>query len=1785
MTSLNTEPVPPVQPPVPRPRKRTISATGREREKEKEKERAERERERAVRTTGFGFPFSSPGASKNQPTSPSPPPQASQPNQTPIPIKRESTGTESRRGSQIVHYSGFINRHSGASVIAIRGHALSTALAKNWKPYKAILKGSKLFLYKPPNDRTVPIKALFPQGLESVIDETPNRPETVIEEPEPPTARSLPEKEEPRRRMRLYQGRSRHPELVLGEDGSVIKGSVDALLHEAVFGTSFVTDDTWKGFAFSMMLCIPRLMDRVQFETRLIRYVRLLIEGASEEEQEGLRLRGFLLARQYISDYGAPIAQDVWDVFYSEAFSPEPTSDQESAQILTETAPSVNVSRSGQLDTATSSASPEGQVSRQNEGMASNLAAKLETEGLTSELQLRLESGMVARSLTVFQRALILNESSSIRAADIIGFGPYELDDTNDPVLDDTAYASLFGSDDSPHWLTRYIVADVLNVGGGGGPSVSHSDFIQASKTHMRSSLINHWIKVGEYCHLTGDRCSWKAIESALCSRPVARLDTVWKRVDNRGVGLVQGWLKDDNGGASQKRVLAPWGGDVRERVAELWRIVRVESTSKEDQWDAKILAEIAHLVRPIVSEFSQAKSGEPLTDDNAIVSGLVQFWRSVHGRPLPRSHGLQAFLSQSFAAEPRQKGRFEPYHWRRPVNNSFAHTLVPLLFVEPLPTVSFIDRDSLIRSRKESWDSLPHPGLDEAQIAQLGHIRTTLDSGRQRTIKLVPSGEMGGLILKMYDGELILSVPDILLERISRPPSSVETGLDRQPSQIRVNHPGLDRKSSIVRRNSLPALSQPTHLMIPEAPPENTLRVVVKGGTLDRLVDILISGLDGVSVAVADDNGEMPLRDGRRTRALRLDHNEFKSIWWSVFRSFVTPLVFFELLRKRFLNLGTTPASTTKARIHVLAVVSEWLEKGTGAQDILADSELYNSMRDFLDISARIPSNLGSEERIAWMEVENARQNTFSLFMTQTRRPKLQYPLSVLSADSSTAQNYGTYLSAIDDLDPEALVDNLDALAAATMRAVTADDVFAAVDLLEVQSADRTGWFLSHEPVTTSDDIEIQTIYYHFQQIEPSPLISELAQESIYRFLPANIRGLVRAHAVVRKFLMTQILAPRLGLRQRQARMELLLRAIEVCRLRMGGQTPRDIASSRSVRSFVETAIISAIVSPESRLFTVAWLSVATARGVSMESVASLISRPVVRSTANHGYLTVDIGWLFERALEIGSLPNVVESNREASNLINMEKRRHLFNLIITSLTIQPSRSRRLRVELDRIDIERLNNMHREVAGHPFDLRLLKEEAYQESLHPPFPLPHSKKALRPFARIIQAQQEKCKRDRQLRERLLREKGAEQQRAERMEEDIDRAMHTRPQNPRAVKQQRSRRTMSSAFFNLMRPLSSAFTSDTIYASPVKRSPEELDFQPNGKPSLVINIVGATVMPFINSVRLFLFTLTTEDGGRYLLQASTNSGLEGWISAISQTAKLSTARRLTYIGNTPKPQFADHIQVVSQTTRRHPTAVFGVELDFLLEREAGGNEVPIGAVPRILDMCLNEIEAHGLQEVGLYRIPGATSAINTIREQFDNGEEVTYFSQDYLDIFAVCDTVKTWLRSLPEPIFPEKSYYEAIHIMQMPDFEERLVAVRNVVHNLPTTHFYLLRRICEHLERITDYEEQNHMTAQALAVLFNPTLLRSPSNNFGELMHNMTHTSQLLQSLIIHFHRIFDETDVEQDDEIEEADVTEHTGDERPTDSRLSSVPTDVIHDHDPDLELPPSLQNSEPETL
>lgn len=240
--------------------------------------------------------------------------------------------------------------------------------------------------------------------------------------------------------------------------------------------------------------------------------------------------------------------------------------------------------------------------------------------------------------------------------------------------------------------------------------------------------------------------------------------------------------------------------------------------------------------------------------------------------------------------------------------------------------------------------------------------------------------------------------------------------------------------------------------------------------------------------------------------------------------------------------------------------------------------------------------------------------------------------------------------------------------------------------------------------------------------------------------------------------------------------------------------------------------------------------------------------------------------------------------------------------------------------------DLERLNIIEREVSKIKFDLRAIREDVHWEASHM-----HTgsqpKRSQRPFQKLLAAQHEKNKRDRNLRERLERERKQEQFRIDKREEYLSKAMNTRHhQYTPAQRQHRMKKSGSVTFFQqLMRPISNAFALDHVDINTPKRTAAELDFTPTGKPALVLSIVDARISLSMNYERSYTFQLDTEDGGHYLLQAATRAEMTKWINTIDHVSKTAAKRRLTYIGNSPKPKLSDHIHDRPTTASRDPTA--------------------------------------------------------------------------------------------------------------------------------------------------------------------------------------------------------------------------------------------------------------------
>ena len=302
-----------------------------------------------------------------------------------------------------------------------------------------------------------------------------------------------------------------------------------------------------------------------------------------------------------------------------------------------------------------------------------------------------------------------------------------------------------------------------------------------------------------------------------------------------------------------------------------------------------------------------------------------------------------------------------------------------------------------------------------------------------------------------------------------------------------------------------------------------------------------------------------------------------------------------------------------------------------------------------------------------------------------------------------------------------------------------------------------------------------------------------------------------------------------------------------------------------------------------------------------------------------------------------------------------------------------------------DRVGIDRMNNMLKEAIASERGYRLVKEDAQRESVQLA-PSYIGRRNIRPFQSLITAQVEKVRRDRQARERLSKEKRQEQQRNDRFESEMNRAMQpSKRPSLNLPKHERGKRSMS-ALFRVVRPISTAFTSDraNVQADIKRRRFSTLDFQPIGKPSLVLSLTGATSSIFHSDERPYTFDLTTEDGGKWLFQATSHRELVRWTDAIIGASK----KRLTYIGN-DQPQLSDIVGDMSRThehvphdagkpvedlkhaTFTHIHVVFGVSLDSLVSRESS-TPVDAEGVPVILQQLINEVEYRGLTEVGICR---------------------------------------------------------------------------------------------------------------------------------------------------------------------------------------------------------------------
>ncbi|XP_070820719.1 rho GTPase-activating protein 25 [Chaetodon trifascialis] len=171
----------------------------------------------------------------------------------------------------------------------------------------------------------------------------------------------------------------------------------------------------------------------------------------------------------------------------------------------------------------------------------------------------------------------------------------------------------------------------------------------------------------------------------------------------------------------------------------------------------------------------------------------------------------------------------------------------------------------------------------------------------------------------------------------------------------------------------------------------------------------------------------------------------------------------------------------------------------------------------------------------------------------------------------------------------------------------------------------------------------------------------------------------------------------------------------------------------------------------------------------------------------------------------------------------------------------------------------------------------------------------------------------------------------------------------------------------------------------------------------------------------------------------------------------------------------------------------PTSgVFGKDLmdTVTYEQRFGPHMVPI-----LVQKCVEFIKEHGLNEEGIFRLPGQDNAVKQFRDAFDAGERPSFPSDT--DVHTVASLLKLYLRELPEPVVPWTQYQDFLDCTNLMDSSSRegWEKLEKQIALLPRINYNLLSYVCRFLFEVQQHSKVNKMNVENLATVMGINLLK------------------------------------------------------------------------------------------
>ncbi|XP_005188297.1 N-chimaerin [Musca domestica] len=175
-----------------------------------------------------------------------------------------------------------------------------------------------------------------------------------------------------------------------------------------------------------------------------------------------------------------------------------------------------------------------------------------------------------------------------------------------------------------------------------------------------------------------------------------------------------------------------------------------------------------------------------------------------------------------------------------------------------------------------------------------------------------------------------------------------------------------------------------------------------------------------------------------------------------------------------------------------------------------------------------------------------------------------------------------------------------------------------------------------------------------------------------------------------------------------------------------------------------------------------------------------------------------------------------------------------------------------------------------------------------------------------------------------------------------------------------------------------------------------------------------------------------------------------------------------------------------------------------------------------SIPFVVRRCVEEVEARGMLQEGIYRVSGFADEIDALKLALDTEGERTDMSESaYSNINVIAGTLKLYLRLLPVPLITYQAYPSFMESSRINNQDDQIKHMSEAVKRLPMAHYACLKFMMEHLKRVASHYAVNKMNEHNLATVFAPTLIATPQH-----LTNLTEEIFMLSSLITHCALIF-----------------------------------------------------------